>query len=301
MGTKKTLKEKWLGRIGHHVFRGTDTFFASQSRIATDAVLAPGEAQRAFPWAAELAERAPAIATELRRLLRHRELLPAFQDIAAGQARISPDDRWRVFVLYGFGRRSAPNCALCPETARVLDTIPDLETAFFSVLAPGKHIPAHRGISRGFVRAHLGLVVPERADRCRMEVDAQPVVWREGEVLFFDDSRPHEVWNDTEQERVVLLIDVRRPMRLPGRLLLASLMTGLRTTFFVRDAVRKQRAWEAGGGQVLRERFDAAARDTRRPQGRSIGQGVADPAKQVATSIGPGQGGISKSSCAESG
>jgi aspartyl/asparaginyl beta-hydroxylase (cupin superfamily) len=36
-----------------------------------------------------------------------------------------------------------------------------MKTAFFSILAPGKHLPAHRGPYKGVMRYHLGLLIPE--------------------------------------------------------------------------------------------------------------------------------------------
>ena len=71
----------------------------------------------------------------------------------------------------------------------------------------------------------------------------------------FDDSRPHEVWNDTDEERVVLLLDVRRPMRWPGRWLYAVLSAALRRTHFVRESVDAQLAWE----RAIADRFRPAA------------------------------------------
>jgi aspartyl/asparaginyl beta-hydroxylase (cupin superfamily) len=68
--------------------------------------------------------------------------------------------------------------------------------------------------------------------------------WQEGRCLLFDDSRRHEVWNDTEEERVVLLFDVVRPMRRRGRALMSGLVRIMRLTPFVRAAQRNQRAWE---------------------------------------------------------
>lgn len=33
--------------------------------------------------------------------------------------------------------------------------------------------------------------------------------------MMFDDSYDHEVWNDTDELRVVLFLDIIRPMRFP--------------------------------------------------------------------------------------
>ena len=41
--------------------------------------------------------------------------------------------------------------------------IPNLFQAFFSILEPGKSIPAHEGPYCGYLRYHLGLIVPEES------------------------------------------------------------------------------------------------------------------------------------------
>ena len=66
--------------------------------------------------------------------------------------------------------KSGANRERCPETAKLIDAIPDCEVAFFSVLEPGAHLTAHRGAYKGLIRAHLGLVVPEPNAKVRMQV-----------------------------------------------------------------------------------------------------------------------------------
>ena len=39
--------------------------------------------------------------------------------------------------------------------------------------------------------------------------------WREGKSLVFDDTYEHEAWNETDATRVVLFLDVVRPLRQP--------------------------------------------------------------------------------------
>src|SRR5581483_4607720 len=104
------------------------------------------------------------------------------------QKRISQGQHWKTFVLYGFGVRSERNCTRCPATAAALARVPGLQTAFFSIIAPGYRIPAHQGVTKGILRVHLGLMVPRERERCFMRVGDQRVVWREGECVVFDDS-----------------------------------------------------------------------------------------------------------------
>mmetsp|Transcript_29815 Transcript_29815/g.95363 ORF Transcript_29815/g.95363 Transcript_29815/m.95363 type:complete len:255 (-) Transcript_29815:16-780(-) len=84
---------------------------------------------------------------------------------------------------------------------------------FFSTLAAGASIQPHCAPANLRLRVHYPLVVPEGAsvDDCGMRVADEKLQWVEGEPLIFDDSYEHEVWNKTDQERVVLLFDIWHP------------------------------------------------------------------------------------------
>ena len=122
--------------------------------------------------------------------------------------------------------------------------IPDIETAFFSVLAPNKHIPRHRGEYKGLIRCHLGLIVPGEPGDCRMNVHDQTVHWEEGKFLIFDNAYHHEVWNDTDQTRVILLIDVVRPMRFPYSWINRMVIRMIGWSPYIREARRNHRKWD---------------------------------------------------------
>jgi beta-hydroxylase len=69
-----------------------------------------------------------------------------------------------------------------------------------------------------------------------MAVNDELVRWREGEWLVFDETNPHEVWNESDRPRVVLFLQLRRPMRLLGRLAARAIFTAVRRSRFVQDA-----------------------------------------------------------------
>ena len=197
-----------------------------------------------FLWSYGLEAHWTTIRKELDAVLEHRSALPNFQDISTDQESITDDDRWKTFFLYGFGFRSDTNCALCPETTRLVEAIPGMKTAMFSILAPHKHIPDHNGPYKGIVRYHLALKVPEPRERCRIRVGDQLVTWEEGRSLIFDDTYEHEVWNDTNGERVVLFVDVVRPLRFPMNIVNGIVITAIARSPFVADAKRRHLAWE---------------------------------------------------------
>jgi ornithine lipid ester-linked acyl 2-hydroxylase len=179
-------RRKYVKWYGKRLLWRIDHYFARQSLVPTDPVLDA----KLFPWIADLEAHWHPIRAELDGILQHRDELPRFQDISPDQKRISPDDKWRAFVLYGFGYRSDHNCRLCPQTARLLDRVPGIENAFFSILAPGKQVPPHRGITKGLIRCHLGLIIPPAPERCFMDVGGVRCTWQEGRMLVFDDTYP---------------------------------------------------------------------------------------------------------------
>ena len=69
--------------------------------------------------------------------------------------------------------------------------------------------------------------------------------WEEGKSMIFDDTFNHEVWNDTDETRVVLFVDVLRPLPSPGVADQPADRQGDRVSPFVLDAKRNQEAWEA--------------------------------------------------------
>jgi len=142
--------------------------------------------------------------------------LPALIDVIPGERGVA-DAGWEMFILRYFGRPIPENCALCPRTAALVEQVPGLLSANFSVLQPGTRIAPHHGIFAGVLRYHLGLIVPPRTDLCGIRIGDETRHWQEGTSLLFDDTRRHEAWNYTDQERTVLLLDVKRPLPAPLR------------------------------------------------------------------------------------
>ena len=87
-----------------------------------------------FPWIAELEAGYSDIRAELDEVLATRRDLPAFHEISADVGDISTDDQWKTFFFYGYGFRADSNCNRCPRTAALLERVPGLTTAFFSIL-----------------------------------------------------------------------------------------------------------------------------------------------------------------------
>ena len=160
------------------------------------------------------------IQAELENVLKLRENIPLYHQIDPGEKNISntTPSKWKVFVLYLMGYKPAANCELCPQTCQLLKKIPNLMQAFFSILEPGKSVPIHEGPYLGYLRYHLGLKIPAH-NPPSIVVNGQRYYWKTGEAVMFDDSWPHQVDNTSTEMRVVLIIDILRPLPLFPRLI----------------------------------------------------------------------------------
>ncbi|HTH96222.1 MAG TPA: aspartyl/asparaginyl beta-hydroxylase domain-containing protein [Stellaceae bacterium] len=143
------------------------------------------------------------------------ETVPRFHEIMHEQTPISANDGkdWRLCILKAYGVEVAPNMARCPVFAGLVRDIPDVLSASYSFMAPGKHIPAHRGPFRGVLRYYLVLsmpLLPDGRPGAVLRVAGQDYRLTDGQDMVWDDTFPHEVWNESDEVRVVLLLDVRR-------------------------------------------------------------------------------------------
>ena len=195
----KAKNRQLVLNVGEGLMRQVEKLFAIHSLVGDRTFFEPEQ----FPWVAELEENWDVIRKELDYILTQRDALPNFQDVAKDEYRITKDNRWKTYFFYGFGIKAEKNCARCPETTRLIEKIPGMTTAFFSILLTHKHIPEHTGVYKGVLRYHLALKVPEPSDSCRIRVRDDIRSWEEGKSLIFDDRFPHEAWNESDDVRVV--------------------------------------------------------------------------------------------------
>jgi ornithine lipid ester-linked acyl 2-hydroxylase len=243
---RKVFEQPWFERferwIGESSDVGNSVFFKEEQ----------------FPWVQELEANWHVIRQELDNVMQFVEDLPNFQDISERQYRIANDDRWKTYFFCAFSYKAQKNCDRCPETTRLIEKIPGMKVAFFSILAPGKHIPAHRGKHKGLIRYHLGLKVPEPPEQCRIRVDNQIRYWEEGKSLLFDDTYNHEVWNDTDGYRAVLFLDIARPLPFPLSLLNWTVNKIVASSSIVQKAKQNHQVWE--------KKFEAVEQSTTIPR-----------------------------------
>lgn len=127
--------------------------------------------------------------------------------------RIERTGDWDVAFLHERGRRHDEVCEACPVTTRGIESNSAMRTAagliYASRMRAGTHIQAHRGPTNLRLRCHLGIRVPD--GDCAIRVGDQTKHWQDGQCLVFDDHFEHEAWNKTDQDRIVLIVDMWHP------------------------------------------------------------------------------------------
>jgi aspartyl/asparaginyl beta-hydroxylase (cupin superfamily) len=188
----------------------------------------------AYPQLRALTAAYPVIRSECIAALALRSQMPDMQQLGGAYTDTRLNRiRWKALMLKSGGIPIAENCSVCPRTGALLAATPSVFNAFFSVLEPGQYIVPHFGYYKGFLRYHLGVVIPgDNADgSCwmRVHVDAadnarrdkraieraQKHYWRNGQAVMFDDTYLHDAHNGSNEVRVVLFVDVLRKLPAP--------------------------------------------------------------------------------------
>ncbi len=232
-----------LLKQGKRILRMLDKRIERHSLVPTSPFIDPS----VFEWPVLLERNWATIRTEAESLMRTATDVPRMDSISPQQQRLSQSGGWGALFLYAYGAKSVPNCRRCPVTFALIESIPGLNLAAFSVLAAGARIPPHEGPYRGFVRYHLGLVVP-KSTNCYLRVGEECRFWGQGASLMFDDTFQHEACNESVEPRVILMIDVTRPMRGYVRWVDRVIVGAIGISPYVRNAKANQLAWDLRQG-----------------------------------------------------
>ncbi len=159
------------------------------------------------PWKKLLEENHTIILAELQELIDKKEanIIPYFNQTLA-----STPTSWTIFPLRMWNRPYTENCNKVQRTMEILKKIPGVTSAAFSILKPQTKIKPHFGDSNVMYRCHLTLKSSALLPDIGMRVANKEISWETGKLFAFCDAHKHEVWNNTHEERYVLIIDVLR-------------------------------------------------------------------------------------------
>ncbi len=175
-------------------------------------------------------------------LLASRQPIPGFEQISHDKTKLTDDRRWQTYCLLGYGLPFEDNTASSPNTWQALRNVPGLVTAFFSILAPGKSIPLHRGRYKGVLGNYLGVNIPPNSG-VDITVAEEAHCWCEGASLVCDDSYLHKTHNFSADERVVAFVDFERPMRAPISWINRGVLKLIARSGYVQEAKGNYEEW----------------------------------------------------------
>lgn len=173
-------------------------------RCNDPAVLDPSN----FPWTKPFEKDWKLVQKEFLQYCEKYEV-PRFMDISGPSAGFNP--AWKSIFLRVFNNDTEIITDF-PVTKRLIDSCP-CTSAYFSMIEPKSKLAEHRGIYKGVIRAHLGLIVPKKWKKCFIVVDGNKLHWQEGKMMMFDDMFLHRVENNTDERRVVLFLDIKRDFK----------------------------------------------------------------------------------------
>ena len=133
------------------------------------------------------------------------------QDDGFFNSSITNDRKWEKIYLKWYTRSPAYAYRLFPVTMAIIDRHADVRLAMVSVLRPGARVHPHCGPYRGSIRVHVSVQTPN-SPRCYIDIGGHRHVYRDDNIVAFDDTYEHSVTNDTDQSRVVLFLDIDRRM-----------------------------------------------------------------------------------------
>jgi beta-hydroxylase len=212
-----TMYVHYRGRVRHGFFRQvTDhsTLMAPYNALMYLFSAVPNRPYveiSGFPELAPLAENWQAIRREAQQLLDSGRIRSAatYNDLGFNSFFKTG---WKRFYVKWYDEPLPSAKSLCPRTAELVESIPGINAAMFALLPPRTKLGAHRDPFAGSLRYHLGLVTPN-SDLCRIVVDGEPYVWRDGEPVMFDETFIHIAENRSDVPRIILFCDIERPLR----------------------------------------------------------------------------------------
>jgi aspartyl/asparaginyl beta-hydroxylase (cupin superfamily) len=139
-------------------------------------------------------------------------LLQSASNISQEQLRIENKHKWKVLVLKLFNIVNVKNCNNLPKLYSIIKKHKNIKSVIVSKLEPNSHIKPHRGVFNGLVRYHFGIKIPKDKEKTFLKLNGEKKYWKEGDSFIFDDTEYHEAVNDSEEDRIIIMVDYERPL-----------------------------------------------------------------------------------------
>lgn len=130
---------------------------------------------------------------------------------------------WRLFGLI-LNKKKLDTANFCPKTIDILTKSSNrILNAGFSLMEPKCYLGRHKDYNHSFYRLHIPIIIPKNNNKnpgtilnknesnksfAVLNVEDDYIIWKDNEYFMFDDTYYHNAWNNTNELRIVLLIDI---------------------------------------------------------------------------------------------
>ncbi len=177
-------------------------FFSSETYFEEPSFYNPEK----FQWARELEALAPQITEEVKRISQDKNA--AFQPYFI--EKLSGKDGWKTYSFKTWGVNVNKALSLSPVFEQIANQYPQIVSISINSLPSHSRIAPHHGDSNTFYRSHLGIDIPAGLPECGFRVNQESRPWGNGKFLIFNDGNNHEAWNESEEDRTIVVFDVLR-------------------------------------------------------------------------------------------
>ena len=125
----------------------------------------------------------------------------------------------KVFPIYMFNTLHEKNVKLCKDTYNLIQNIPDIKTCTFMNLYADSQIDKNKGlklICNNTLRCLIILNAKNATiNKCGIWINGEQKKIKKNELIIFDSSKEYSIYNKTQSDMEFLLIDVKRPYKVP--------------------------------------------------------------------------------------
>jgi len=160
-------------------------------------------------------------------------------ELSKDQELLNEDKKWKALFLYGYSFLNEKELMHFPETAKLIqNNLDEITLVMLSTTESGKHIPAHTGNNHGVLRLQIGIDITE-PEKCSLRVEDKTVQLKEKEIFIFDDTFEHELVNNSNSNRTVLIIDYYKPLPFLYRVLNKRKIAEIAKSDYVQSVIKK--------------------------------------------------------------
>jgi aspartyl/asparaginyl beta-hydroxylase (cupin superfamily) len=188
------------------------------------------------PWTKIYEDNYIAIKDELARLVledRDKHFDPSYL-----YSHIDENRGWSNMKFLLWGMKFMNPKRRCPVLYKAMQQTPGLVSIGLSRFAPNTNLVEHNGDTNGTYRCHFGLDVPAGLPDCGIRVGGKSRTVPNGKFVFFNDAHKHTAWNNTDKDRIIMIVDVIRPEFMNKKNMICAFVLARHVSYFYHKSDR---------------------------------------------------------------